>query len=148
MLGLAGFFICSNETLNTILYIKSREAENEGTKLNIQIKDEYAIMINDYDLCRLVSNIIDNSINATRNAKDKSQISISIEIDEKTLKINSKNKFSNKTNDHKNREHGNGIGIIKEIASKYNGTYSYEHNDEIWNTQTVLNNMPLSEKVH
>lgn len=101
LLGLAGFFICSNETLNTILYIKSREAENEGTKLNIQIKDEYAIMINDYDLCRLVSNIIDNSINATRNAKDKSQISISIEIDEKTLKINSKNKFSNKTNDHK-----------------------------------------------
>ncbi len=148
LLGLAGFFICSNETLNTILYIKSREAENEGTKLNIQIKDEYAIMINDYDLCRLVSNIIDNSINATRNAKDKSQISISIEIDEKTLKINSKNKFSNKTNDHKNRDHGNGIGIIKEIASKYNGTYSYEHNDEIWNTQTVLNNMPLSEKVH
>lgn len=26
LLGLAGFFICSNETLNTILYIKSREA--------------------------------------------------------------------------------------------------------------------------
>lgn len=48
----------------------------------------------------------------------------------------------------KNKDHGNGIGIIKEIASKYNGTYSYEHNDEIWNTQTVLNNIPLSEKVH
>lgn len=105
-------------------------------------------MINDYDLCRLVSNIIDNSINATRNAKDKSQISINIEIDEKTLKINSENEFSNKTNDHKNGDHGNGIGIIKEIASKYNGTYSYKHNDEIWKTQTVLNNMPLSEKVH
>ena len=44
--------------------------------------------------------------------------------------------------------HGNGIGIIKEIAAKYNVTYSYKHNDEIWNTQTVLNNMPLSEKVH
>lgn len=40
-------------------------------------------MINDYDLCRLVSNIIDNSINATRNAKHKSPISISIEINEK-----------------------------------------------------------------
>lgn len=148
LLGLAGFFICSNETLNTILYIKSREAENEGTKLNIKIKDEYAIMINDYDLCRLVSNIIDNSINATRNAKDKSPISISIEIDEKNLKICSENKFDNKTNHHKNGDHGNGIGIIKEIAAKYNGTYSYKHNDEIWNTQTVLNNMPLSEKVH
>ena len=142
LLGLAGFFACSNETINTILYIKMQEAENAGTRLDVEIKDEYGVLINDYDLCRLLSNIIDNALNAVTESGFKNPIFIKINITEEKIKISSTNEFRAEKKKRKNENHGNGIGIIKEIAAKYNGSYSSSQSGGLWKSETLLDNVP------
>lgn len=146
LLGIAGFFACSNETINTILYIKMQQAENAGIELDVEIKDEFGVLINDYDLCRLLSNIVDNALNAVTESGLKNPVFIKISITEEKIKICSTNEFNAEKKKRKTENHGNGIGIIKEIAAKYNGSYSSNQSDGFWKSETVLDNVPPPEK--
>ncbi len=119
-----------------------QQAENAGIKLDVEIKDEFGVLINDYDLCRLLSNIIDNALNAVTESRLKNPVFIKISITEEKIKICSTNEFNAEKKKRKTENHGNGIGIIKEIAAKYNGSYSSNQNDGFWKSETVLDNVP------
>lgn len=143
LIGLAGFSVCSNETINTVLYIKTAQAEKNNIDLNIEIEENAAVLIDDYDLCRLLHNLIDNTMNAVLQLDSDRYCKISIEIDSEQLLIKTENKFNNSDSKRKNKkssDHGNGTGIIKSIASKYNGKYTYNQTNNVWNTETFLIN--------
>ncbi len=140
LMGLAGFSVCSNETINTILYIKQQQAERNNIKLTVEISEEYPVLIEDYDLCRMLHNIIDNSLNAVSILGGEKHSKISIDIDEKTITIKSENKYNNNAKIKKSYEHGNGIGIIKSIAQKYGGKYASNQSDGVWYVETSLDN--------
>lgn len=143
LMGLAGFSVCSNETINTILYIKQQSAEKNNIKLDIEIKENCAVLIDDYDLCRLLHNIIDNALNAVLSLTDRKYCKIFIEINNEKLLIKTENKFNNSEKKHNNKkstEHGNGTGIIKNIVSKYNGRYVCNQLNSIWYVELSLDN--------
>lgn len=100
-------------------------------------------MIDDYDLCRLLHNLLDNCINAAANSVDK-LCKISIEITDALITATTENSYNSSKNseqsDDKSSEHGNGIGIIKNIAKKYNGSLNVEKSNNIWITTVVLEN--------
>ena len=140
LIGLAGFSICSNETINTIIYIKQQQAERNNIRLITKITEEYSVNLDDYDLCRILHNIIDNSLNAVSGLEDNRYSKISISIEKEKIIIKSENHYSDDAKIKKHGDHGNGVGIIKEISSKYNGKYVYKQSEYVWYTETVLNN--------
>lgn len=141
--GLAGFSLCSNETVNTVIYIKKQYAEQNGITMFVEINENYAVNIDDYDLCRLLHNIIDNCINAVSKLNSEKQFSVLININEDLLEIKTANKFNvneKSIRQAKSDEHGNGIKIAKEIASKYGGKYVSEHSEDTWFVSVFLSN--------
>lgn len=143
LLGLAGFSICSNETINTIIYIKQQQANNNNISLYTEITESYAVNIDDYDLCRILHNIIDNSLNAVCKLSTNRECKIYISIMKDNIIIKSENRFKNSKEQSKSKksdEHGNGIGIIKETAKKYGGGYRSRHSNDVWYTETFLDN--------
>lgn len=145
LMELAGFPVCSNETINTILFIKHQQAENHKIPFVSEISENYAVQVDDYDLCRLLNNIIDNALNAVYPLRGNPICKISIDIDADRIMIQSENTFedSQPPQSKKSGEHGNGIGIIKEIARKYGGNYTVRRMDGVWYTETVLENKKL-----
>ncbi len=149
--GLSGFLICSNETVNTIIYTKQQQIKNSNIKMIVDIEENNGILIDDYDLCRVLCNIIDNSLNASLLLAKPSVCKIGITINENEVIIKSENGFDsvkNKKQRITNPElHGNGIGIIKEIAAKYDGDYTARQADGTWYTETFLSNVKPANSV-
>lgn len=148
MLNVSGFSLSMNETVNIILYAKSQQASTKGIKLDISIDESSPILINDYDLCRILSNLIDNALNAVLLSNNGKLCKIRITASDEELIIETKNNFDAKQNKiKKSKLHGNGIGIIKEIISKYDGKYSASQQDDVWYTQTRVNNIKLADSI-
>lgn len=146
LMGLAGFSVCSNETINTVLYIKQRQAEKNNIKLDIEIDEGCAVLVDDYDLCRLLHNIIDNALNAVSSFSDGKYCKVLIEINNEKLLIKTENKFDSSQSKHNNKkstEHGNGTSIINNIVSKYSGKYVCNKLNGIWRAEVLLNNEKL-----
>lgn len=140
---ISGVPLCANETINTILYIKQQKAEEMGVTLKTNVNENAFLKPDDYDLCRLLHNIIDNSINASNALSENKVSEITIDIDNDFLSITSKNPYpeTTKLTKKKNEDHGHGINIIKDIAKKYSGTYSAEQSDGMYITVTKLRNI-------
>ena len=149
--GLSGFLICSNETVNTIIYTKQQQIKNSNIKMIVDIEENNGILIDDYDLCRVLCNIIDNALNASLLLEKPTVCKIGIAINEDEVVIKSENAFDNdKSKKQKvaNPElHGNGVGIIKEIAAKYDGDYTARQADGTWYTETFLSNVKPANSV-
>ena len=143
---ISGVPLCANETLNTILYIKQQKAEEMGVTLKTNVNENAFLKPDDYDLCRLLHNIIDNSINASSALSENKVSEITIDIDEDFLSITSKNPYpeTTKRTKERNEDHGHGINIIRDIAKKYSGTYSAEKSDGMYITVTKLMNISKS----
>lgn len=132
---------CSDDTLNTVIYLKNQKATEFGVKMIVEISENNIIRIDGFDLCRLVHNIIDNSINAAQKSEEKiSEIKISITND--FISISSLNSFvrDQKPTKKNSENHGYGTQIIKEIVKKYNGYYHTMISNNIYKTETVIDN--------
>lgn len=140
--GLSGFSVCSNETINTIFYTKIQQAKAANIKFTVNIDENYAILIDEYDLCRILCNLIDNALNAAKLSNLDKLCNFYITINEDCLIIESKNNFTSakQSKPDKSALHGNGIGIIKEIISKYDGTYLAKQECNVWFTEVKLKN--------
>lgn len=135
-------FNSSNDILNTVLYIKKGLCDDEKINFQAKIDESFSININDYDLCRILSNILDNAINAAKNCAEEKLVDVLIEADDESVKIKCKNTF-NDIKQHKPKNDGNhgfGIKIIKEIAKKYKGKYTYNTNEKYYLTEVLLEN--------
>lgn len=141
--GLSRFSLCSNETVNTIIYMKKQEAEKDGIKVKAEVEEHYPLNVDDYDFCRVLGNIIDNAVNALREFEGEKLFGLSIEMDEDFVRIKGENPFDAAKAKRKRRSknHGQGTVIIKDIASKYDGSYNVRQENGIWYTDTVLKNI-------
>lgn len=139
--SVSGVPLCRNKIINTALYIKSNEAKQEEVYLKINIDENCDIMIDDFDLSRIVLNLCDNAINAAKECNDKS-VSVNIEVNSKTIKINISNHFV-KTKKSPKPGHGNGEKIIKETAKKYGGSYQKTYDNDICKVESIMRNVEL-----
>lgn len=140
--SLLGFSICSNETINTVLYIKKCQAEENGITLDIKVSESGLSRIDDYDMCRILSNIIDNSINAVKKIDGKKICTVDIQISPDEIIVTNENPFVEQDFEIKAKslDHGHGISIIKSLSKKYNGSYTSSRENGIWTCVTRLDN--------
>lgn len=141
------FVRTNNDIVNAVVNAKLSTAKSFGIDaicLSVMDFDE----INDLDLCRLLSNMLENAVTACINSKrDKRQIYLKITADENNFTFNLKNtidysvladnKYLHTTKDM-NGEHGYGTKIIRDIAEKYCGRCDFYEEDDLFCCNVVL----------
>lgn len=123
----------NNDTINTILNLKNKKATDSGIEIKATVNETFVIKTSDYDLSRILFNLLDNSIEALENSDKEKICNIEIFADTDKVEITVSN-ICNTKDTKSNIDRGNGTGIIKEIAKKYNGKYTFIkeplHNDK------------------
>lgn len=131
------FMDVGNDFVNAILNSKLSIAKSKGIEVlcNFSGKVEG---INEYDLCNLIGNVLDNAIEASERAGDNAVVEVSLFSDKHKMIFTASNSISksvlnsnpelNTTKD-KHELHGFGVQTIKTIADKYDGNVDfYEEN--------------------
>ena len=114
----------NNDTINTILNLKNKKATDSGIEIKAIVNESFFIKTSDYDLSRILFNLLDNSIEALENCDKEKTCNIEIFADTDKVEITVSNICN--TKDIKNTiDRGNGTGIIKDIVKKYNGKYTF-----------------------
>ncbi len=139
---ISGITPCRNNIINTVLYMKSNEAQEQGVTILSEINEPSDCKIPDIDISRILLNLCDNAINAAKEC-DKRQIKINIEINDKLIKINTENHYIPHKAKKPLPDHGNGTKIIKQISKKYGGEFKISKSEEIYQTYTYLRNINI-----
>lgn len=132
------------KTFNGLLYYKINEAVSDNINVNLEVSQKVKSIknynVNDKnieDICKLLGIFMDNSIEASKDIKDK-EISLSVYIDNmNNLIISIANKFNGITVSKNNKStkgkwHGYGLEIAKDIIKK---------NKNIKNTTECISNV-------
>ncbi len=139
LMNVSNIPLCSNETINTALYIKQNQAKQVGVDVNVSITENYPLKLSDYDVSRILFNLLDNAIEAVNEIdKYNKNINLNIEINENELSIYCDNLCSGKKT-YRSPERGNGIKIIKDIVKKYDGEFEFNiSGDEVKKAETKI----------
>lgn len=129
-------FSCSNLVVSGIVNLELTKAKIAKKKVKFKVVVPPKLPFEDSDLLSLITNIVDNSLENFVPANDKDFISVSIVTQQDYLRIvclNSvdQNSIGDKPNlktTKRDRGHGYGTKIIKNIVKKYQGyvTFTYE----------------------
>lgn len=136
-----GTTLCSNETINTTVYIKQQYAKEHGVTLDVKVEESAPVKISDYDLCRLLHNLMDNALHAAEEGEEKAA-SFIIRIDEERIDISGQNTVSDAPTKQKHG-HGYGTSIIREIVKKYNGKYTVTQTKPTYQTTAEMQNLAI-----
>lgn len=146
--------ITGNKVVDALLYQKRKQAEREGVQWECDIQIPKVCCINEFDLCVLFGNILDNALEACERlwSDTCSFIHIQARTVKKCFLIEVKNSmdrtekyregFSRKENP---QEHGIGLMNIGDVVYKYNGVMHIETRN---NTFVISILIPLSDAIH
>ncbi len=134
--------------VDVLLTIKSDLAEEQAVPMDIAVHKINVSHIAEVDLCNLLSNILDNAIEASvKLPKELRQVCFQIDTVGQYLVIRCENNYDgmlHRTNDQfltskaDKKGHGYGLSIIKGIAEKYRGESSVETTDQTFVIITTL----------
>lgn len=140
------FMDVGNDFVNAILNSKLSIAKSNGIEVlcNFSGKVEG---INEYDLCNLIGNVLDNAIEAAERVGDNAVLEVSLFSDKHKLIFTVSNSISKsvldsnpelKTVKDKPELHGFGIQTIKNIADMYDGNVDFYEEDLVFFCRVLL----------
>ena len=136
----------NNIAINSILMSKMKMAEEKNIKVNLNLKIDSEIKISNVDICIIMGNMLDNSIEACNVIEGDKFIDLKIASEMNRLVV----KISNNTNGYVNEVNGrflttkhsnmNGIGLIQidKVVKKYNGYINRKHENNIFTTYLMV----------
>ncbi len=133
----------SKPAINALLKAKMDEAESKGIDLYVEVKSDLReLSVEDWELCKVLANLIDNSITALEKTQGEKKICIDVTEDkaayqfivadngpgiEKHLQENIfKQGFSTKSEEG----HGMGLYIVANVIKNYKGTIELKSEEE------------------
>lgn len=132
----AGRVDCGNRLLSYILEQKLVLAELAGAEIRYQISVPPELPVEETELTSLLSNLLDNAIEACREREGRSVILLRMDIQRDYLFIHTENPFEPsvsgarrltlETTKPDQAAHGYGTKIVRRIAEKYNGCAEYQ----------------------
>ena len=143
-----------NKAVDALLYQKHKQAEEENIKWECDAQIPKGCGINEFDMCVLFGNILDNALEACgRMQRDACRF---INIQAKTVKkcfllevknsMDSTEKYTEGfTNKDNSQEHGIGLLNVGDVANKYNGAVHTEAENGIFIISIL---MPLNDTAH
>lgn len=141
----------TDNVIDAVIHSKILYAKNKQIVLCVKKNIDQPIKVDHLDLAILISNILDNSIEAASQVSGERKIFFSIITDNDNLIILCKNPTINKIISNENlsstkmnkKDHGFGILSIQTISKKYSGSYLYDCDNGIFSSTTILHNMQL-----
>ncbi|SCG83638.1 signal transduction histidine kinase regulating citrate/malate metabolism [Proteiniborus sp. DW1] len=134
----------SNAAINALLQAKLVDCENKDILVELHIDTRLEnLIVPDWEMCRVLGNLIDNAIDAVKESKEKGFINIEIvEIDSNyvfTIRNSGKSIpkemldsiFEPGYTTKRNRGEGMGLAITKKITQKYNGKITVDSNQSV-----------------
>ncbi len=132
-LKLSGY--CKNSLLNAVLFMKQREMEVQEIAFQPVVQLEEETFVKRSDLCRIVSNLLDNAIEACTAAPAQSRlIRFTCMPVKHTLLIKTVNSFSGRRrpddaglprSTKKETGHGYGLSSVRELIASYEGILDF-----------------------
>ena len=152
----SGSDITGNKAVDALLYQKRKRAEQKNIKWECDVQIPKAWGINEFDLCVLFGNILDNALEACErlgssepNCREDCFISVHAKTVKKCFFLEVKNSMDRNesykngwTNKENPLEHGIGLLNVRDVADKYNGAVNIESEEGIF-VITIL--LPLPE---
>ncbi|MBP7332692.1 MAG: GHKL domain-containing protein [Firmicutes bacterium] len=137
---------CENNTVNLILSSFAAKAKKNGVLFSVDAQLPQVLSISETELCALLSNGLENAIEAAAQAADEQfrKARISCQTHKGNLLIFIENSFTgelameNGLPQSLREGHGFGVKSMAMIAEKYNGYYSFEAKGEIFTLRIVL----------
>jgi hypothetical protein len=142
---------CENETVNLILSSFSARAKKKHVDLHADVKLPVELCVNDTELCSLLSNALENAINAAAQIENEKlrKVYIHAVINGSKLVISTENAYDGKIamegelpkSNTIEAGHGFGIKSMISIVERHGGLYSIETEGGVFILQLLL---PLS----
>lgn len=136
-------FVTGNATVDIILNDKFFEAAEKRINFVADVNDLSKISIKDEEIIVLLSNILNNAIEACE-AVEKPVIFVKIAVTHGNFVLSVKNSFNGNvksdfgTSKNDKLHHGYGIPNMKSIVAKYEGSYLTEQKDNMFATYIVI----------
>ena len=146
--------LTGNKAVDALLYQKRKQAEEEDIKWECDMQMPKECCINEFDLCVLIGNILDNALEACgRMPKDECRfINILAKTVKKCFLIEVKNSMDRTerftegfTNKGDSQEHGIGLLNVGDVVHSYNGVMNAEAKNGIF-VISIL--MPFPDDAH
>lgn len=145
-------FHCSNQLLSVILNHELLKAEQKGIQLNLNILYDKLDFLSDMDLTTIVSNLLDNAIEAVSELDKDRTVLFVIEEQMQCCMIHTENKYEklspNTENSFLSTKNGHaGIGLknIEMTVKKYNGIWkaTVENNSFVVSITIPIDSQPI-----
>ena len=146
--SLPALTFCENHIADVVLRHFSVLAEKEGIEFVVDAQLAESIFVEDADLCNLISNLLENALEACVYVTDGKKISFAIKWIKSSVVILMENSFDGymQTKGGKylsrkktNRE-GIGLSSVKAIAVKYGGSAEFKSDDarKLFHSEVVM----------
>lgn len=143
--------VTGNKAVDALLYKKRKRAEREKVRWECDIQIPKVCCINEFDLCVLFGNILDNALEACERLQ-RGECGF-IEIQAKAVKKcfllevkNSMEKYMEEVSRKENsQEHGIGLLNVGDVVHKYNGAVNIEAENGVFIISILI---PLSDAAH
>lgn len=135
-----------NRILNLIINEKYITCKSKEIEFDVKVQDIEKLTISDYDMTTILSNLLDNAIEACEEIDVQENRKIELHIHEynEFLIISVKNpvgSFNNKMDKFITTKKGHlGIGLVnvEDTVKKYDGNFKIEHNNKIFWVKIVF----------
>ena len=130
---------CKNSTINTVLSVYEKKANDAGIKVKISARAGNDIPVSPKDMVIVIANLFENAINAAKKLKSKEKI-IDVDIREKETRLLVKIENPCKTNlKFDEADYGIGISSVITTTEKYEGMYDFTAQDGTFSSKVCLN---------
>lgn len=132
----------SKPAINALLKAKMDEAESRGIDFYIEVKSDLkGLYIEDWELCKVISNIIDNAMTALEMKSEEKKIHLDIIEDRENYRFSIMNNgpkipeeiqkaiFKQGFTSKKGEGHGMGLYIVMNVIKAYEGTMRLSSNE-------------------
>lgn len=136
----------SNDVVNSVINAKLSLASSLGIDVTCMSVNSFG-NVDDIDLCRLLSNMLENAITAVKEINNKKTIHLSISEKDECLYFVMKNSIDHsvilsnpklKTTKEDKESHGFGTKIITDIAEKYGGKVDFYEKNNMFCTVVIF----------
>ena len=133
-------------SLDAVINLKGRTALEKGIKFQTKVKIDEPIVINEFILCRIFGNALDNAIEACEriNVDDKFILLSIIQNEDNILRISLSN-CSHEMNEDKliteksnTKLHGFGLSIIQKSVKKLGGMMSVRYDNGVFSLNILI----------
>lgn len=142
-----------NNSIDALFNQKRTYAQAKNIPLILHVKLPEELLIETSDLCTVLSNLLDNAIEACATVKEPS-VQLSVQSASKYIHILCRNSvvpdLLEKNPDlvtAKAGNHGLGLQIVRSIVEKYDGMFSYSVENETFNIQLMMRNIAVFDKM-